>query len=235
MSNKHQLPAGIYANNEYPIHVKQIRDRLRPLLRYTKSLPKYRDNCKLTGDKIVINGMKCGIEELHRLPAGLEAYRAAQHTDENTIAFHGELSPYSNFHLSPFTIDGHTFHSVKQWIQYKKSLMFGDSYTANLILRCDSTLEVKRLSHKINGVDHNKWKLDGYETCFPGIREKFLQNLPLKHMLDTTKPKLLVEASTDRLWGTGVGLRDMNVLNKNCWLGHGWLSNMLHSIRDNED
>ena len=32
MSNKQNLPAGIYANDEYPIHVKQKRDKLRPIL-----------------------------------------------------------------------------------------------------------------------------------------------------------------------------------------------------------
>ena len=74
MSNKHRLPAGIYANDEYPIHIKQTQDRLRPLLRYVESLPEYRDNCKLIGDKIMINGLKYGIDELHRLPTGLEAY-----------------------------------------------------------------------------------------------------------------------------------------------------------------
>ena len=182
----------------------------------------------------MINGLKYGIDELHHLPAGLEAYRAAQRMDDDTVAFPGELSPYSNFHPSPFTINGHTYHSTGQWIQYTKSMMFGDSYTANLILRCDNALEAKKLSHQINGVDHNKWKLEGYEACFPGLKEIFLQNPPLKSMLNTTKPKLLVEASTDRLWGTGIGLRDVKVLNKNCWSGHGWLSNMLHDIRDQD-
>ena len=234
MSNKHRLPTGIYANDEYPIHVKQTHDRLRPLLRYAKSIPEYRDNSKLVGEKIMINGQKYGIGELHRLPAGLEAYRAAQRTDDKTLAFHGELSPYSNFHPSSFTINGHTYHSAEQWIQYTKSMMFGDSYTANLILRCENALEAKKLSHDIKGVDYNKWKLEGYEACFPGIKEKFVQNPPLKSMLNTTKPKLLVEASVDRLWGTGIGIRDAKVLNENCWSGHGWLSRMFHNIRDNE-
>ena len=73
---------------------------------------------------------------------------------------------------------------------------------------------------------------EGYEACFPGIKEKFVQNPPLKSMLNTTKPKLLVEASVDRLWGTRIGIRDAKVLNKNCWAGHGWLSKMIHYIRD---
>ena len=134
MSNKQNLPAGIYANDEYPIHVKQKRDKLRPILRLAKTLPEYKDNSKLIGDKLFINGAKYSVDDLHQLPAGLEAYRAAEKNDAETIAFHGELSPSSNFHPSTFTIGEHTFHSAEQWIQYQKSLMFGDSYTANLIL-----------------------------------------------------------------------------------------------------
>ena len=61
MSNKQNLPAGIHANDEHPIHVKQICNRLRPILRYAKSLPDYKDKSRLDGDKLVINGMRYGI------------------------------------------------------------------------------------------------------------------------------------------------------------------------------
>ena len=65
MPNKQNLPAGIYANDEYPIHVKQICDKLRPILQFAKSLPEYRDNSNLVGDKLVIYGVKYGLEDLH--------------------------------------------------------------------------------------------------------------------------------------------------------------------------
>ena len=74
----------------------------------------------MVGDKLLINGVKYGLDVIHRLPMGLEAYRAAEKSDNDTIAFHGELSPLSNFHHSPFTIDNHIFHSTDQWIQYQK-------------------------------------------------------------------------------------------------------------------
>ena len=98
------------------IHVKQTHDRLRPILRFVKSLPEFRDNSKLVGDKLVINGVKYGLDDIHRLPMGLEVYCAAEKSDDNTIAFHGELSPFSNFHPSPFSIDNHIYHSTEQWI-----------------------------------------------------------------------------------------------------------------------
>ena len=70
---------------------------------------------------------------------------------------------------------------------------------ANQILQCETPLECKRLSYNINGVDNEKWINVGYELCFDGIQEKFLQNLPLLSMLKTTSPKILAEATADRL------------------------------------
>ena len=51
-------------------------------------------------------------------------------------------------------------------------------------------------------------------------------------MLQATNGFILAEASNDRLWGTGVPLRDKDVLTQSAWSSHGWLSNMLHDIRD---
>ena len=50
-------------------------------------------------------------------------------------------------------------------------------------------------------------------------------------MLKTTSPKTLAEASTDRTWGTGIGLRDIDALKQDQWHTPGWLSNMLQRIR----
>ena len=149
--------------------------------------------------------MQYGIDDIHKLPSNLATFHAAEKCNDDTIAFHGELSPCSNFHPSLFTINNETFHSAEQWIQYQKCLKFRDSYTANLVLKCETPLKAK-------GVDYNRWKLDGFDVCPDGIKEKFNQNPLLMTMVSATKPKLLVEASTDKLWGTGIGLRDVKVL-----------------------
>ena len=123
MTNKSHLPTGIYANDEYPIHVKKIRDCLRPILQMAKRMSEYKDNCKLEGNKLVINVTKYGIEDLGKLPPNLSAYLAAEKSDSETIVFHGELSLYSNFHPSPFTINNEKLHSAEQWIKYQKCLL----------------------------------------------------------------------------------------------------------------
>ena len=51
-------------------------------------------------------------------------------------------------------------------------------------------------------------------------------------MLKTTSPKILAEASSDKLWGTETQLHDNKALDSSKWENPGWLSEMLLKIRD---
>ena len=182
LQSKCNLPVGVFMNEEYPSHMKKNRNVLRPILKLAKGLPDYRERTKLQGDKLIINGIPYGVNDLHQLPVELAAYKAAQKEDENTIVFNGELSPYSNFHPSPFTIEGQKFPTAGHWIQYSKAMFFGDSFVANAILNCDSPYEAKKLSYQINGADKQQWRDNGFDKCYTGVREKFKQNLHLHNM-----------------------------------------------------
>ena len=82
-------------------------------------------------------------------------------------------------------------------------------------------------------MNNEKWRAEGFELCLKGVEAKFKQNKELWSMLKTMEPKTLVEASNDRLWGTGISLKDTHVLDSRRWHGKGWLSEMLHIIREN--
>ena len=90
------------------------------------------------------------MDNIGDLPQDIAAYKAAKKCSDSHIIFHRELSPYSNFHLGKFTIDGVEFPSAEHYIQYQKSLFCGDSVTANQILKSESALEVKKLSYRID-------------------------------------------------------------------------------------
>ena len=109
-------------------------------------------------------------------------------------------------------------------------MLFRDSFTANQILTCDTPFEAKRLGYNVNGFDTQKWRDDGYDICLDGIKEKFLQNPPLLQILKTMKPKLLVEVSMDKQWGTGIHICNPNTLKQESWSGRGWMSKMLDEI-----
>ena len=63
------------------------------------------------------------------------------------------------------------------------------------------------------------------------MRQKFVHR-PILEMVKTTHPKTLVEASTDKLWGTGISIKDNNALNMERWHSVDWMSTILGKIRD---
>ena len=130
-------------------------------------------------------------------------------------------------------MNGLKFITAEHWIQYTKSNLFGDTLTSDLIVNSENAMEAKRLSYKIQGYDPKLWHEKGYDLCIPGIKAKFNQNPTLLKMLKTTSPKLLVESSIDKTWGTGIPLKDTDALNQEKWHNPGWLSSMLIDIRDN--
>ena len=114
-----------------------------------KSLPQYRENSRLQGEKLVVNGTHYGVKDIGKLSPDLVAYKAAQKSNTSSIVFHGELSPYSNFHSTPFIVDGQKFPTSEHYIQNNKAMMFGDTYTANAILKADTPYEAKNSATKL--------------------------------------------------------------------------------------
>ena len=143
MKGKKNLPVGVYVNEEFLLHIKHARDRLQPVMRYIKTNLKYKDKCRIQGDKLIVDGIKYSMVNIGDLPAEIAAYRVAKKSDDTHLVFHGELSPYSNFHPGRFTIDGMEFATVEHYIQYQKSLFFGDSLNANQVLKSETALEAK--------------------------------------------------------------------------------------------
>ena len=148
------------------------------------------------------------------------------------IGFHGELSPWLNFHLSPFQLEGKKFLTPEHLIQYLKAKLFEDNTVADAILNCDSALEAKWLGHKVSREGMKLWHEEGYNICFKGVKAKFDQNSELLQMLKTTAPRVLVESSNNKTWGTGVPLRDTHGMSCDKWHSPGWLSSMLECIWD---
>ena len=141
-----------------------------------KNKLKYKDKCRIQGDKLIVDGIKYTMDNIGELPAEIAAYKAAEKSNDTHLVIHGELSPYSNFHPGKFTIDGIEFVMAEHYIQYQKLLFFGDSIMANQILKSETALEVKRLSYRIENFSKHQWVQEGYKICKIGVRAKFEQN-----------------------------------------------------------
>ena len=60
------------------------------------------------------------MENIGELPTEIAAFKAAEKSNDSHIVFHGELSPYSNFHPCKFTLDNIVFPTAEHYIQYQK-------------------------------------------------------------------------------------------------------------------
>ena len=103
-----------------------------------------------------MGGVKYLMDNISNLPQDIAAYKAAERCNDSHIIFHGELSPYSNFHLAKLTIDEVEFPSAEHYIKYQKSLFCRDSVTANQILKSESMLEAKKMSYRIKNFSRHQ-------------------------------------------------------------------------------
>ena len=112
----------------------------------------------------------------------------------------------SNFHPVKINHDGHIYHSSEQLIQHKKAQLFGDTITEAQILSTSTAMECKIEAKNIRNYDQQLWESSAKLFCYDGIKAKFTQNPWLANLLLSTNDEILVEATYDKVWGTGVPL-----------------------------
>ena len=147
--------------------------------------------------------------------------------------FGGRLSPFSNFHPSPFKLRGKGFHCAEQYYSYQKSLYANRDDVAQQILQEQNPIKVKRLDRTIK-VNHKIWISErGQEAMREALEAKFTQNPDLRDILLATKGTTLVECNRfDSVWGIGLGLHSLEASDCTKWKGGNMLGTLLCQVRD---
>jgi len=137
--------------------------------------------------------------------------------------------PFSNWHPSWFDVDGIDFNCGEQYFMYVKAMTFGDTETADKILKETEPRKQKALGRQVKNFDPEMWDDVCYELIKKGLRAKFLQNPDLYAELISHKDELIVEASPqDRMWGIGFSKFDA-LANKDNW-GKNLLGKILTTL-----
>ena len=196
LCNRSHLPKGVYIDKQYSKDTERIRRKLRPILTAARKSENYKGKCHMDGSTLIIKGRNYTLNNLHSLPSEINGFRATSKTDheKNVIGFFGELNPLSNFHPAPFKINGQTYHSSEQYIQYQKCLVFGDHETADSILKADTAIDCKNIGRDVKNFEPERWKQNAKARCTPGILAKFKQNPLLSELLKSTGMKTIVES-----------------------------------------
>lgn len=144
----------------------------------------------------------------------------------------------SNWALAPFTAkltltgDDVQFNNAEQYMMRIKAQVFGDEYTASLIMATTNPKEQKKLGRAIIGYSDGGWDPVARDLSYIGIYQKFMQNKGMKRALLGTGSKLIVEASpVDTKWGVGLSHLDLEILDRTKWRGRNWLGQILMKVR----
>ena len=232
LKNRKKLPNGIFVDKEYSKATDRERRLLRPIIKAARKSDNYKGLCRLDGPHLVIDGIRYNRDNLHTLPADLDATTLCSKTNDEVLAFFGELHPLSNFHQCSFNAEDNMFHSSEQYIQWKKASFFGDNLAQERLLNSEDALECKNIARDIRDFNRVNWNKAAEELCFEGLKQKFFQNPTLLEFLISTGEKIIVESSYDDTWGTGLPLSDPGCLNKSKWKSIGILGRVLMSIRE---
>ena len=173
LSNRTHLPKGVYIDKQYSDETEHERWKLRPILKAAWQHENFKGKCKMEGPNLIIKGRNYTSKNLYQLPEEINGFKATSKCEGNILGFFRELNPLSNFHPTPFTINGQKYHSSEQYMQHQKCVLFGDKSMEQLILMTSSALECKVLAKDILNFDASMWKENARASCTPGILAKF--------------------------------------------------------------
>lgn len=140
---------------------------------------------------------------------------------------------FSQWHQSPFTLEGKRYSHAEQFMMEQKALLFGDAATAAEIMTARTPREQKALGRKVRGFDAKVWDPAARGIVFRGNWAKYTQNAELKSALLATSGTTLVEASPkDAIWGIGLAEDDPRARDRRQWLGKNWLGQVLTQVRE---
>lgn len=115
----------------------------------------------------------------------------------------------------------------------EKARLFGDDEMLESILKAKHPKEMKAFGRAVQNFDKDIWDKECYGIVKRASLAKFSQNPKLNDYLNSTKNRILVEASPrDRIWGIGMGQSNPDAENPVKWRGRNLLGFALTEARD---
>ncbi len=235
LRNRSKLPSGVYVREDFPPEIEDRRRVLRPILNAANHNDNYRGKAKLSVDKLIINHKVytvAPVNNLKDLPDDLNPIKLSHREDNDTLAYFGQGSPYSNFQKISFTVNGVPYNCGEQYIQSSKALEFNDDAMHQKIMKCESPYQMKEYGKRIKGFIPQRWEQKIRTVAVTMAKAKFGQNPGIKQLLLDTGNKEIIEATKERPWGIGLKLSDPGILTRSQWTGDNLMGKALMETRE---
>ncbi|KEO86650.1 GTP cyclohydrolase [Erythrobacter sp. JL475] len=158
-------------------------------------------------------------------------------TADSFDAFHPFIKGvFSQWHMTPFEIEGRDFVTAEQWMMFCKAMLFEDHERAEEIMATDDPSLQKRLGTLVTQFDQTVWDRWKVQIVYTGNKAKFTQNPGAARQLLQTAPAMLVEANVrDWIWGVGLAIDDPRAKQPSEWRGTNLLGRILTYLRSELD
>ncbi len=138
----------------------------------------------------------------------------------------------SQWHPSPFEVQGCRYATAEHYMMAAKARLFGDDERLEQILASDDPGRAKALGRQVRGFENATWVRHRSEIVIRGNLAKFGADPALRAYLLGTGDAVLVEASPyDRIWGIGLGEEDPRARDPLQWRGQNLLGTALMVVR----
>ena len=138
----------------------------------------------------------------------------------------------SQWYEAEFYLDNLTYLTAEHYMMAEKAKLFKDQSSWEMIINSNNPDEAKKLGRKVKGFREDIWRNNRFAIVVKGNFAKFDQNQPLKEFLLATNNDVLVEASPyDRIWGVGLGVKSLQILDPWQWKGLNLLGFALMEVR----
>ncbi len=155
---------------------------------------------------------------------------------QKIICFHNpeeENGWLSNWFLSKFIVDNIVFSSMEQYMMYKKAEVFGDEVIKKEIMSTDNVGMIKALGRQVSNYNNTVWNGMRQIIIYEGLYAKYSQNDDLKEKLLKTGNRLLAECAVqDKIWATGISMKDDSCYDMNNWTGQNLLGFATMLVRE---
>ena len=225
LQSKKRLPMGIYVNEDFSLQTKRKINILRPALREARKFDKY---AKIVKDKLIFKNQAFTVNNIHTI--SFDTRKLSENTDGVTLAFAGRYSPLSNFFPHPIEVNGETYQSSEHFYQFHKCMATGATDKAAEVLLTNEPEDAMAAASDIK--PSKQWyDNEGKKIMLQAIQAKFASQNMQQRLIKTGK-SVLVEATRNTVWGTGVHFTSNNVLNPKSYTGQNLLGRVLMEVRN---
>lgn len=213
----------IFLSDDYPTEIQARRLKLKPVFRAAKNVD---NNAKLVQDQIIFQKQRYTVENIESIPLDTKAIGTI--VTDSHVYFKGSYSPLSNMYSCKLEVNGHEYSSSEQLYQFKKSVEMGQKDTADKVLATQDPYQAMALGRNVR-TDEAWAATKGTEIMMQTLQMKYEQVPEFRNLIQQYADKTLVEASTNKTWGSGIDLNSKELLTSK-WSGKNLLGKTLAKL-----